>query len=161
MKSSISYHFSELYGNGIAYYQNIANYDYGKHLSDVQYLFKKMNQKIKGRNPSPQVSHYMNTYNDVPLWVLATDLTIGETSAIYRYLKGHCKTLVCNDFHNIGDKEYDVFEKKIFSLGKLFKGYAKVSVIYNNIGLKNAYKCSPFDFTLNEYKMLYDNQEAL
>ncbi|MBS6562891.1 MAG: hypothetical protein KH328_06030 [Staphylococcus sp.] len=66
-----------------------------------------------------------------------------------------------NDFHNIGDKEYDVFEKKIFSLGKLFKGYAKVSVIYNNIGLKNAYKCSPFDFTLNEYKMLYDNQEAL
>lgn len=66
-----------------------------------------------------------------------------------------------SDFHNIGDKEYEAFEKKIFSLGKLFKGYAKVSVIYNNIGLENAYKCSPFDFTLNEYKTLYDNQEVL
>ena len=105
MKSSISYHFSEFYGNGVAYYQDIANYDYGKHLSDVQYLFKKMNQKIKGKHPSPQVFHYMNTYNDVPLWVLTTDLTIGETSAMYRYLKGHCKTLVCNDFHNIGRAE--------------------------------------------------------
>ncbi|MDO5573084.1 MAG: Abi family protein [bacterium] len=105
VKSSISYHFSQLYGNGIAFYQNSVNYDYGTHISDVQYLFKKMNQKIKGKNPSPQVSHYMKIYNDVPLWVLTTDLTIGEISAMFRYLKGHCKTLVCNDFHNIGRAE--------------------------------------------------------
>lgn len=44
----------------------------------------------------------MNTYQDVPLWVLITDLTFGETACMYRYLKGHCKTLVCNDFHHIG-----------------------------------------------------------
>lgn len=44
----------------------------------------------------------MNTYQDVPLWVLTTDLTFGETACMYRYLKGHCKTLVCNDFHHIG-----------------------------------------------------------
>ena len=51
---------------------------------------------------SPQIAHYMNTYQDVPLWVLITDLTFGETACMYRYLKGHCKTLVCNDFHHIG-----------------------------------------------------------
>lgn len=67
VKSSISYHFSNTYGNGIAFYQDINNYDYGNHLSDVQYLFRKMNGKISGRHPSPQVAHYMNTYQDVPL----------------------------------------------------------------------------------------------
>lgn len=101
VKSSISYHFSNIYGNGIAFYQDINNYDYGNKLYDVQYLFSKMNGKINGKHPSPQIAHYMNTYHDVPLWVLATDLTLGETASMYRYLKGHCKTLVCNDFHHI------------------------------------------------------------
>ena len=101
VKSSISYHFSNIYGNGIEFYQDINNYDYGNNLSDVQHLFRKMNAKIYGRHPSPQVAHYMSTYQDVPLWVLSTDLTIGETAGMYRYLKGRCKTLVCNDFHHI------------------------------------------------------------
>ena len=105
VKSSISYHFSKIHGNGILYYQNINNYDCGNNVSDVKYLFHKMNGKIKGRHPSPQIAHYMNTYQDVPLWVLTTDLTIGETTSMYRYLKGHCKTLVCNDFHHIGRNE--------------------------------------------------------
>lgn len=105
IKSSISYHFSNTYGNGIAFYQDIKNYDYGKNIADVQYLFRKMNGKINGKHPSPQVAHYMHTYQDVPLWVLTTDLTIGETASMYRYLKGHCKTLVCNDFHHIGRNE--------------------------------------------------------
>ena len=105
IKSSISYHFSNTYGNGIAFYQDIKNYDYGKNIADVQYLFRKMNGKINGKHPSPQVAHYMHTYQNVPLWVLTTDLTIGETASMYRYLKGHCKTLVCNDFHHIGRNE--------------------------------------------------------
>lgn len=105
IKSSISYHFSNIYGNGISFYQNPKNYDYGNNLSDIQYLFKKMNNKINGRHPSPQIAHYMNIYKDIPLWVLITDLTFGEIASMYRYLKGHCKTLVCNDFHNIGRSE--------------------------------------------------------
>lgn len=105
VKSSIAYHFTNTYGNGIAFYQNTNNYDYGNHLSDVQYLFHKMNGKIYGRHPSPQIAHYISTYQDVPLWVLTTDLTIGEIASMYRYLKGHCKTLVCNDFHHIGRNE--------------------------------------------------------
>lgn len=105
VKSSISYHFSNTYSNGMAFYQDINNYDYDNNLSDVQYLFCKMNSKINGRHPSPQVAHYMHTYQDVPLWVLTTDLTIGETASMYRYLKRHCKILVCNDFHHIDRNE--------------------------------------------------------
>ena len=105
MKSSIVYHFSNLYGNGISSYQNINNYEYGNNISDVQHLLRKISRKINGRHPSPQVAHYMNTYQDVPLWVLATDLTLGEIASIYRYLKGRCKTLICNDFHQIKRNE--------------------------------------------------------
>ena len=42
VKSSISYHFSDTYGNGMAFYRDINNYDYGNNLSDVQYLFHKI-----------------------------------------------------------------------------------------------------------------------
>ena len=85
--------------------QDISNYEYGKHKSDIQYLFRKMKGKISGRHVSPQIEHYMNVYKDVPLWVLITDLTLGETATMYRFLKGRCKTLVCNDFHGIGRAE--------------------------------------------------------
>lgn len=105
IKSSISYHFSNLYGNNMTDYQNSANYDYGKHQNQVCILFKKLNQKIYGKNASPQVKHHLSLYHDVPLWVLTTDLTLGEIATMYRYLKGHCKTLVCNDFHQIGRAE--------------------------------------------------------
>lgn len=105
IKSSISYHFSNLYGNNMTNYQNSANYDYGKHQNQVCILFKKLNQKIYGKNASPQVKHHLSLYHDVPLWVLTTDLTLGEIATMYRYLKGHCKTLVCNDFHQIGRAE--------------------------------------------------------
>lgn len=74
IKSSISYHFTILYGNGRSVYQNLTNYDYGNHLSDIQLLFKKMNHKINAKYVSPQISHYLTTYRDIPLWVLTTEL---------------------------------------------------------------------------------------
>ena len=101
IKSSISYHFSYIYGNGSNFYKDLSNYDYGKHKKEVQKLFAKMDSKLFGKHRSPQISHYMNTYGDVPLWVLTTDLTFGEIATMYRFLKGHCKTLVCNDFNKI------------------------------------------------------------
>lgn len=105
IKSSISYHFSDLYGCSMTDYQNPANYDYGKRQNQIQILFKKMSQKLCGTNASPQIKHHLSLYRDVPLWVLTTDLTLGEITSMYRYLKGHCKTLVCNDFHQIGRAE--------------------------------------------------------
>ena len=47
IKSSISYHFLDFYGNSMNDYQNSANYDYGKRQNQVRILFKKVNQKNK------------------------------------------------------------------------------------------------------------------
>ena len=66
-----------------------------------------------------------------------------------------------SDFHTVGDKEYYEFEKKILGLSKLFKGRCAVEVVYNNIGLKNWYKCSPFDGTIEQWEKLYENREVI
>lgn len=67
-----------------------------------------------------------------------------------------------SDFTEIGDNEaYNKFEKKVLSIAKLFKGYAKVDVVYNNIGLHNAYKASPFDFDEATYNLMWENREVV
>ena len=99
IKSSLSYHFTQLYGNGKAYYQNIHYYDGNE--KELLHLFQKMNSKMSGKYISPQVKHYLDTYHDVPLWVLNTTLTLGEIATMFRYLKGHCKKLICMDFNHI------------------------------------------------------------
>ena len=66
-----------------------------------------------------------------------------------------------SDFLVIGDEEYNKFEKKVLALAKLFKGYAKVDVIYNNINLSNAYKASPFDFDEATYNLMWENREVV
>ncbi len=101
IKSSISYHFSGLYGCSMVDYQNLTNYDYGSQKKQLQLLFQKLNDKLTGSHASPQVKHHLSLYKDVPLWVLSTEMTFGETATMYRFLKGHCKTLVCNDFGQI------------------------------------------------------------
>lgn len=66
-----------------------------------------------------------------------------------------------SDFHEIGDKDYQKFETKILNIGKLFKGYCNVSVMYNNIELDNFYKCSPFDKGIDVYNQLWENREVV
>lgn len=71
----------------------------------------------------------------------------------------HVTIAIDSDFHEIGDEEYDKFEKKVLALAKLFRGYAKVDVIYNNINLPNAYKASPFDFDETTYNLQLSSQQ--
>lgn len=66
-----------------------------------------------------------------------------------------------SDYHEIGDEEYKEFEKKIIKLSNVFKGYCKVDVVYNNIGLENWYKNSPFDGDENIWNKLYQNRESI
>lgn len=66
-----------------------------------------------------------------------------------------------SDFESVDSPEYDKFEKKMFELGKMFKGYCNVSVVYNNLGWTNWNKCSPFDGTKEQWNMLYENREGI
>ena len=59
------------------------------------------------------------------------------------------------------DPEYVKFENKIFNLAKIFKGYAEVQVMYNNISADDMYKASPFDFNKERFEQLWENRIIL
>lgn len=65
-----------------------------------------------------------------------------------------------SDYHEIGDDDYQAFEKKVLAFGKQFKGYCDVSVCYNNIGL-DGYKCSPFDWDRETFEKLFESREKI
>ena len=73
----------------------------------------------------------------------------------------HVTLALDSDFHNIGDSKYMEFESKMLKLAELFKGYADVDIVYNNIGLDNWYKNSPFDGEEITWKKLWDNREVI
>lgn len=68
-----------------------------------------------------------------------------------------------SDFHvaDDSDKEYVKFKEKILKFAEPFKGYCKVDIVYNNIGLENAYKASPFDFDKETFGKMYENREQI
>lgn len=66
-----------------------------------------------------------------------------------------------NDFLEFGDDKYKEFEKKVMKLAQRFTPFVKVEVIFNNIGIKNMYKASPFDFTVEQFKEMYKNRVRL
>ena len=68
-----------------------------------------------------------------------------------------------SDFHvaDYSDPDYVAFEKKVVNIAKLFKGYAEVSVMYNNINADDMYKASPYDFDKARFDLLWDNREVV
>ena len=73
----------------------------------------------------------------------------------------HVTLALDSDFHNFGDEDYKEFEKKMIRLGEMFKGYCDVDIVYNNIGLENWYKCSPFDGDEGTWDKLWESREEI
>lgn len=88
-----------------------------------------------------------------------SNLGLQRRNQLIKFGADHVTIAIDSDFYEIGDEGYDKFEKKVLALAKLFKGYAKVDVVYNNIGLTDAYKASPFDFDEATYNLMWDNRE--
>lgn len=59
-----------------------------------------------------------------------------------------------SDFHSKKDEEYKMFIEKINKLINKLKPYFKVELCYNNINA-DAYKFSPTDYTLEDFKKIY------
>ena len=95
------------------------------------------------------------------LALYGSNLGLQRRNQLIKLGVNHVTIAIDSDFHKIGDEEYDKFEKKVLALARLFKGYATVDVIYNNIELSNAYKASPFDFNESTYNLMWDNREVV
>lgn len=68
--------------------------------------------------------------------------------------------LADSDFHEMSedDEDWVKFEQKIMKLCDKFTPYCKVEVIFNNIEIKDAYKWSVTDFTVEQFKQMWKNR---
>ena len=68
--------------------------------------------------------------------------------------------LADSDFHEMSEEDEDwiKFEQKILKLCEKFTPYCKVEVVFNNIGIKDAYKWSVTDFTVEQFKQMWKNR---
>lgn len=99
IKSSLSYHFCNEYGDLQSDYLNVTNYNYTNENKDIiNKMIKIMSGQLRYDSDYVYIRHYMNMYRYVPLWVLMNVITIGQLSKIYASLKGRIQIRICQDF---------------------------------------------------------------
>ena len=99
IKSSLSYHFCNGYGDLQSDYLNVNNYDCtGKKKNVINKMLNIMSGQLRHDSDYVYIRHYMTIYQYVPLWVLMNVLTIGQLSKIYASQKGRIQIKVCQDF---------------------------------------------------------------
>ena len=69
------------------------------HQTNLSRLMSVLNKKVAGSDGKAFISHYVNRYGFVPLWVLANDLTFGHIAHFYQLQRrsvqnSTCKTIV-------------------------------------------------------------------
>lgn len=66
------------------------------HSSNLNYLMNVLNKELVV-SPSTRsfVVHYLNAHGEVPLWVLANDLTFGNMSHFFQLMKRGDQNAVC------------------------------------------------------------------
>lgn len=66
------------------------------HSNNLNGLMGILNRKlVMNGSTRPFVSHYMTSYGEVPLWVLANDLTFGNMSHFFQLMKRGDQNAVC------------------------------------------------------------------
>lgn len=115
VKSLISYYFSQNYGHDN--YLVYANFDVGKKdaSKNITALFSEIQRQISTRYSDPSISHYLNRYGYIPLWVLNNILTLGTISKFYSQMKQKERQSVAKVFH-VNDAE---LESALFYLSKV------------------------------------------
>ena len=86
LKSMLSYHFCEKYGEQQTAYLNVNNYNVTrKTAGDISRLVNTLNKSISLPNHYRYITHHATVYQNVPLWVAANALTFGQISKMYQY----------------------------------------------------------------------------
>lgn len=117
LKSLYSYSFCEIYGGRQADYFNVNNYNYQNFQSSVNELMMRL-QSYMEEPPREYIQYNLNTYGEVPLWVLIHSLTLGTVSKMYEFSGQKLQVAVAKGF---GSK--DVFPQKLTSMLKVLSKF--------------------------------------
>lgn len=104
MKSMISYHFCEKYGEHQAGYLTDTNYNLTrKNTLQIQRLVNSLSKAIATPSQYKYINHHTITYGNVPLWVATNALTFGQISKMYQYATSDIRTKISKNFDNISE----------------------------------------------------------
>lgn len=103
VKTSLAYHFSDLYGSDDSEYCNPLNYNVvGKKRTDgLKRLLSIFSYNLSAKTDFVYINHYLNKHKNVPLWIMVQAITLGQFSHLFDYLNAKAPIRVCHDFHNV------------------------------------------------------------
>ncbi len=108
IKSSLSYHFCQIYGEDQKAYLNPLNYLQSEnHSRIIKKLIQKMSAQLNENSSYYYIRHYVKRYQSVPFWVLVNTLTLGQVSKMYSCQKSRVKIQICKDFGEIRENELE------------------------------------------------------
>lgn len=104
LKSMLSYYFCEKYGENQTTYLTSSNYNLTKrNANEINRLVASLNKAIATPSKYSYITHYVNVYNNVPLWVATNALTFGQISKMYQYATSDIRTKISINFANISE----------------------------------------------------------
>lgn len=108
LKAKIAYHFSSAYKQNFSYL-DINNFD-GSNPKSVTKLISTLSSVITTNTDqttnNKQFYHYLDKHKELPLWVLVTKMTLGNTIHFYYNMKPSEKQKVINDFVAAYERDY-------------------------------------------------------
>ena len=108
LKTKIAYHFSEKYNKDFNYL-NINNFN-DKDPKTAAKLINDLTNVIKNNiSDNPQGAkfyHYLDKHKELPLWVLITKMTLGNTIHFYNGMKNADKLSIIDEITSIFEKSY-------------------------------------------------------
>ena len=111
VKASLSYHFSETYGEQQTEYLASTNYDVAnkRNCAGIQKLINIFAGHLNYKSDYAYITHYQKKYQNVPLWVMINVMTLGQVAHMFDYLKATVPIKVCKDYHNIERMQMHTF----------------------------------------------------
>lgn len=106
LRSHISYHFIEAYGEKQETYLTPENYaNTRRNRSDINDLIRILDHIARNDRQHNSVVYQRTTYNNVPLWVAVRILTFGQSSKMYSLLHPSIKSKVSHHFKYVTERE--------------------------------------------------------
>lgn len=109
VKSKIAYRFSRKFRQTNAYLDMKNFTNNAKQLKQVLKLITTLSQVITNHSDrNGPIKHYLDAHQEVPLWVLSNNLTLGNIQNFYMCLDDPLKDQIAQDFSKIYKKTYNV-----------------------------------------------------
>lgn len=110
LKSLISYHFCEKFGDNQTEYLNSNNFNSAKkNQKPVDRLIASLEKITLLPTHYNYIAHYAKNYHNVPLWVAMNAVTFGQLSAFYQYMPNDIQVKVSKHFPVYSEKQLHQF----------------------------------------------------